>query len=85
MPTKSFEIKSDEFARRGRSMIQHKLRVLLKCYTVYDFSMDEEEKTYLFKKSIRRNGVKRNDPKQLSGRYEIKELEDGKSILTLWV
>lgn len=85
MPTRSFEIKTEEFARRGRSMIQHKLRVLLKCYTVYDFSMNEEEQTFLFKKSIRRNGVKRNDPKELSGKYELIDINEEKSVLTLWV
>ena len=85
MPTKSFQVKTEEFNRRGRSIIQHKIRVLLKCYTVYEFSMDDEEKTFLFKKSVRRNKVKRNDPKQLSGRYEITEIDKEHSKLTLWV
>ena len=85
MASKSFNVKLEEFDRRGRSMIQHKIRVLLKCYTVYDFSMNEEEKTFAFKKSIRRNGIKRNDPKPLSGRYETEKIDDKLLMLTLWV
>ena len=85
MPSRSFDVNPQEFSRRGRTMIQHKLRVLLKCYTVYDFTMDEDSKTFNFKKSIRRNGVKRNDPKPLSGRFELENINKDKSILTLWV
>ena len=85
MPTKSFNIKTEEFNRRGRSMIQHKLRVLLKCYTVYDFSMNEDDKTFEFKRSVRRNGVKRNDPRQLDGKYELTIIDEETTKLTLWV
>lgn len=84
MPTKTFKIKTEEFDRRGRSMIQHKLRVLLNCYTVYDFSMNEDN-SYVFKKSIRRNKIKRNDPKELTGTFSIEKLDESYSLLTLTV
>ena len=84
MPFKCFDIKSGEFDKRGRTLVQHKLRVLLKCYTVYDFSLNDIDQTFEFKKSYKIRSVKRKDPKQLSGRYELEDIE-GKTILKLWV
>ncbi len=85
MPSRSFKVSAEEFSRRGRTMIQHKLRVLLKCYTVYDFKMNEVDNTFSFKKSVRRNGIKRNDPKHLNGKFELNKLNKETSILKIWV
>jgi len=85
MAKREFEVKREEFDRRGRSMIQHKLRVLLKSYTVYDFSMNEEDQTYSFKRTIRKRGVIIKIDKQLSGRYEYEIIDEEKATLTLWI
>lgn len=48
----------------------------MKCYTVVDFDIDDENKTYTFKKTHKINGIKMSDPKEHSGRFEIQEFDD---------
>ena len=50
MVYKDFKIKQKVFRRRKLSTLQHKLRVLMKCYTVVDFDCDEENNSFSFKK-----------------------------------
>ena len=48
----------------------------MKCYTVVDFDLDDETQEFTFKKTHRINGIKLNDSKEYSGRFEIKDIDD---------
>jgi hypothetical protein len=83
MVLKDFKIERRTFKRRKLSTIQHKLRVLMKCYTVVGFDLDDEEQTFTFKKTHRINGLKMDDPKEYSGRFELTDLDDDNVNLRL--
>lgn len=85
MIKKDFILKSREFRRRKLSTIQHKLRILMKCYTVVDFDLDENNNSFVFKKTHKINGLKMSDPKEYNGKFDLKDLDDDMIILTLIV
>lgn len=76
MVAKDFLINKRVFRKRKLSTIQHKLRVLMKCYTIVDFDLDDETQVFTFKKTHKINGLKLNDPKEYTGRFEIEEIAD---------
>lgn len=82
---KDFKIKNKVFRRRKSSTIQHKLRVLMKCYTVFDFDLDDDTQIFTFKKTHRINGLKMNDPKEYTGRFEETDIDDENMTLRLIV
>lgn len=82
---KDFKIKKRIFRRRKSSTIQHKLRVLMKCYTVVDFDLDDDTQSFTFKKTHKINGLKMNDSKEYSGRFEETEVDDENLNLRLIV
>ena len=47
MTSKDFIITESDFNKKKKSIIQHKIRVMLKCYTVQDFNLNEETKKML--------------------------------------
>lgn len=75
MVLKDFTIKARTFKKRKLSTLQHKLRVIMKCYTIVDFDLDDEEQTFTFKKSHKINGLRMDDPNEHSGRFEIEEVD----------
>ena len=75
MVCKDFVIKRKAFRRRKLTILQHKLRVLMKCYTVVDFELFEDD-TFTFKKTHKINGLKMDDPKEHSGSYEVSDIDD---------
>lgn len=85
MILKSFEIKRRIFKKRKLSTLQHKLRVIMKCYTIVGFDLDDENQTFTFKKTHKINGLKMDDPKKHSGRFEVEELDDENITLKLIV
>jgi hypothetical protein len=82
---KDFKINKRTFRRRKSSTIQHKLRVLMKCYTVFDFDLDYDTCEFIFKKTHKINGIKMKDPKEHRGRYEENEIDDENINLRLIV
>jgi hypothetical protein len=85
MVSKGFKINKKTFKRRKSSTIQHKLRVIMKCYTIVGFELNDDEQTFTFKKTHKINGLKMNDPKEHSGRFEIEDLDDDDISLKLIV
>jgi len=67
------------------STLRHKLRVLMKCYTIIDFDIDDDAQTFSFKKTHKINGIKMNDPKEYTGKFEIEDLDEEKINLRLIV
>lgn len=76
MVCKDFKIKNKIFRRRKLSTLQHKLRVIMKCYTIVDFDLDDETQEFTFKKTHKINGLKMSDPKGYSGRFEVNDVDD---------
>lgn len=85
MVYRDFILDKRTFRRRKSSTIQHKLRVLMKCYTIVDFDMDDDNQEYTFKKTHKINGLKMDDPKEYRGRFEVEDLDDSKVNLRLIV
>jgi len=84
MVSRTFKIKKKELEKKPITIFQHKLRVLMKCYTIRDLSIDEVKQKYKFKKSHKINGLKFDDSKEYFGSYEVKEVEGEKDVyLTL--
>jgi len=81
MISKTFKLNKREFDKRILTIFQHKLRVLMRCYTVKDFKLNEIDQTYSFKKTHKMNGVKFEDPETRYGSYEVEDLPEGKDIL----
>ena len=85
MVYKDFKINKKTFRRRKLSILQHKLRVLMKCYTVVDFDLNYDTNEFTFKKTHKINGLKMDDPKEHSGRYEVEDIDDESINLRLIV
>jgi len=85
MVLKDFKIKKRTFKRRKLSTLQHKLRVIMKCYTIVGFELDDETQEFTFKKTHRINGLQMPDPKEHSGRFEIEDIDDDNINLRLIV
>lgn len=83
MVIKDFKISKKIFRRRKLSTLQHKLRVLMKCYTIVNFEIDDETQAFTFKKTHKINGLKMNDPRDYSGRFEVDEIDDSNVNLRL--
>jgi hypothetical protein len=52
----------------------------MKCYTVFNFTLDYDTNSFTFKKTHKINGLKMNDPKEYSGRFELEEFEEDVSL-----
>ena len=85
LTTKQFIFNYSKFQRRKKTTIQHKLRVVMNCYTVRDFELNEENCTFSFKKNYKINGLRIEDKKTLTGSYSLEELNDGQCKITITV
>ena len=83
MVYKDFKIDKKVFRKRKLSTLQHKLRVLMKCYTVIDFVLDDDSQVFVFKKTHKINGLKMRDPKEYYGRFEIEDIDEESIVLKL--
>ena len=82
MTSKDFLVKNKRLDTHIVSLVQHKIRTVLKCYTVFEFKMNED-KTFTFKKSHKINGVRMNDPKTYKATYILAPFNDEQSKLTI--
>jgi hypothetical protein len=79
MTSKTFEISEREAKKRLSSTIQHKLRVLMKCYTIRNFEFSEEDVySFNFNKTNKIRGIKIEDSKKYVGSYSLEEIENPK-------
>jgi len=85
MISRLFTIKKADFIKRKLTIIQRKLRLVMKCYSIRDFEVDEFEKKYKFKITRKINGVKLESKKQFEGTYEIDEVDEDRLSLRLKV
>lgn len=90
MTSKDFIVKEEDFNKKKKTIIQHKIRTMLKCYTVQDFNLLEDTQTFSFRQTFRINGVQVVMKKVIEGRYEFNHFFDdveaiNKTKLTLIV
>lgn len=84
MTSREFIIDAKRFDRRTLTEVQHKLRTLLKCYTITGFEMLDGG-NFKFKKSYMIRGARLDDPKEYHGFYVIENVNEGKYKLSLSV
>jgi len=71
MIIKSFQISKRAAEKRLSSTLQHKLRVVMKCYTITNFSINEDNNTFSFNKTNRIRGIVIKDKKKYLGTYNL--------------
>jgi hypothetical protein len=81
MIAREFIIEKKLFLRRKLTILQHKLRVVMKCYTVVNFQLDDNENKFSFQKSYRINKVRLDDENVNTGGYSIEEIPTTDKIL----
>lgn len=84
IPPFSFTVTKVRLARRLSSDLQHKLRVMLKCYTIFNFILKEDQ-TFEFRKRHRHFSSKLvfTDPKQYQGSYRVDDIDEEFSVVTI--
>ena len=85
MIAREFIIEKKLFLRRKLTILQHKLRVVMKCYTIVNFQLDENENEnenkFSFQKSYRISKVRIDDSNINTGGYSIEEIPTTDKIL----
>lgn len=81
MITREFIVEKKLFLRRKLTILQHKLRVVMKCYTVVNFQLDDNESKFSFQKSYRINKVRIDDSNVNTGGYSIEEIPTTDKVL----
>lgn len=81
MITREFIIEKKLFLRRKLTILQHKLRVVMKCYTVVNFQLDDNENKFSFQKSYRINKVRIDDSNVNTGGYSIEDIPTTDKVL----
>lgn len=84
MTSREFIVDAKRFDRRVLTEIQHKLRTLLKCYTITGFAITDG-RNFRFKKSYMIRGARLDDSKEYEGFYNIENSSEGKYKLSLTV
>ena len=84
MTTRVFIVDAKKFDRRVLTEIQHKLRTLLKCYTITGFKITDG-RNFKFKKSYMIRNTRLDDSKEYVGFYDIENANEGKYKLSLTV
>ena len=85
MVTKQFIFNFPKFQRRKKTTIQHKLRVVMNCYTISEFQLNEINNTFSFKKNYKINGKRLEDKKVLTGNYSVEDIGEEQCKITITV
>ena len=85
MTSREFTVTVEDYNKKKKTIIQHKIRTLLKCYTVQEFNLDEETKSFTFKQTFKIRGYQMVSPKVLTGKFQTENLGilEGKDSLKL--
>ncbi len=78
---REFIIDKKTFLRRKLTILQHKLRVVMKCYTIVNFKLDDSESKFSFQKSYRINKIRIDDETINSGKYSIEDIPTTDKVL----
>lgn len=81
MISREFKIDLKTFRRRKLTLLQHKLRVVMKCYTVTNFTLNDADNSFSFQKTFKKSGVQFTDNSVNTGYFEIIEIPDSNDII----
>lgn len=81
MISREFKINLKTFRRRKLTLLQHKLRVVMKCYTVNNFILNDVDNSFSFQKTFKKSGIQINDTTVNTGRFETTEIPDSEDII----
>jgi hypothetical protein len=81
MISREFKINLKTFRRRKLTLLQHKLRVVMKCYTVNNFVLNDVDNSFSFQKSFKKSGIQINDTTVNTGKFETSEIPDSDEII----
>jgi len=81
MLSREFKINLKTFRRRKLTLLQHKLRVVMKCYTVNNFILNDKDNSFSFQKSFKKSGIQINDETVNTGNFEVTDIPDSDEIL----
>lgn len=84
MTSREFIISNRDYQKRLISEIQHKLRVLLNCYTIKNFQINGQN-SFSFTKSHRIRGIRIDDENLYHGNYEAQVVNEKTVKLRLTV
>jgi hypothetical protein len=73
MITKAFKISTREAESRLSSTLQHKLRIVLKCYTITNFFINQEQNSFSFNKTNRIRGIVIKDKNNYQGSFILEK------------
>lgn len=82
MISQTFIINSSVFKRKKLTILQHKLRVVMKCYTITNFILNEDN-TYSFQKTFKKFGVKITDKNINTGSFLTSDVDELEILLKL--
>lgn len=86
MISRDFKISLKTFRRRKLTLLQHKLRVVMKCYTVNNFLLNDVDDTFSFQKTFKKSGIQITDSVINTGKFRVSEIPDSDEIiLTVYV
>ena len=80
MVSKDFTVSKRDFNKKKYTVFQHKLRVVMKCYTILELEFEEGERRFTFKKSHKLHGIRMDDPRLYTGTYDILPAESERNI-----
>lgn len=81
MITREFKIEQKVFRKRKLTLLQHKLRVVMKCYTINNFALDELKNSFSFQKTYKKSGIQINDPTINTGNFQVIEMDNSEEII----
>jgi hypothetical protein len=81
MITKVFKISTREAESRLSSTLQHKLRIVLKCYTITNFFINQEQNSFSFNKTNRIRGIVIKDKNLYQGSFILEKSKEIKEDL----
>lgn len=83
MISRHFLVKIKDFRKKKLTLLKHKIRVVIKCYTVYNFCFNESNNTFTFQKTYRKYKIKFTDNSISTGGIEIINLENNDKEIML--
>lgn len=78
---REFKINLKTFRRRKLTLLQHKLRVVMKCYTVNNFALNDADNSFQFQKTFKKSGIQIIDDTINTGRFEIQSISNSEDII----
>lgn len=85
MTSKEFKYHPLRLERELRSIVQQKLKTVMKCYTITNLKLDENEKIFTFNKSHKIKGIRMDDKKLHNGKYNIENIDEETSRIIISV